>query len=288
MSAATTRIHEAKRSGLPIGMILIYLVLAILAIVFLTPYYLIFRNALMTQPQITSFDWVWLPVPPHFENVQAIFNDPSAPFANGLKNSLVIGILTTIGQIAVASLAGYGLARIPYRFSKQVFFAMLLTLMIPGAVTFVPNYVIISSLGWINTFQGLIVPSLFNTFNAFLFRQFYLDFPTDLEDAGRVDGLAYWGIYRHILLPNSVGIMVALGLLTFIASWNAFLGPLIIMQTPDWWTVQIVLSTFLTAQTINLPALFMGAAIAVLPLIAIFLFAQRYIVEGVKVTGIKG
>jgi multiple sugar transport system permease protein len=283
-----TRASTVGRARISPGLVLTYIVLTLLAIVFLVPYYLIFRNALLTQSEITSFDWVWLPIPPRFENIQAIFNDPSAPMGTGLRNSAIIALAQTVGQMFIASLAGFGLARIPYRWANQVFFLMLITLMIPSAVTFVPLYVIVASLGWVNTFQGLIVPGLFNTFAAFLFRQFYLDFPTDLEDAGRVDGLGYWGIYRHILLPNSLGIMMALGVITFIGSWNSFLWPLIIGQTPNWWTVQIVLSTYLTAQTINLPALFMGAAIAVLPLIVVFIFMQRYIVEGVRITGIKG
>ncbi len=268
--------------------ILTYTLLIVLSLLFLTPFYLIFRNALLLQSQILSFNWVWLPIPPHFENVSAIFNDPSAPMATGLRNSVLIATVQTVGQIFIASLAGYGLARIPYRWANQVFYAMLLTLMIPGAVTFVPLYVLVAGLGWINTLQGLIVPGLFNTFAAFLFRQFYVDFPRELEEAGRVDGLNYWGIYRYILLPNSLGIMTALGIITFIGSWNSFLWPLIIGQTPNWWTVQVVLATYLTAQTINLPALFMGAAIAVLPLVIIFVVAQRYIIEGVTVTGIKG
>jgi multiple sugar transport system permease protein len=260
----------------------------LLAILFLIPYYIIFRNALLSQPQITAFTWTWLPIPPRFENLSAILEDPTAPMLTGLRNSTIIATVQTVGSILLASMAGYGLARIPYRWANQVFFLMLITLMIPGAVTFVPSYVLVASFGWINTLQGIIVPGLFSTFNAFLFRQFYLEFPSDLEDAGRVDGLSYWGIYRHILLPNSLGIITALGLLSFIGSWNAFLWPLIIGQRSAYWTVQVVLSTFLTAQTINLPALFMGAAIAVLPLLLIFIFAQRYIVEGVKATGIKG
>ncbi len=271
-----------------IGPALQYLLLILLAILFLIPFYIIFRNALLTQREITSFDWVWLPLPPQFGNFMALFNDPSAPMLTGLRNSAVISVIQTLGQMLIASMAGYGLARIPYRWSNQVFFLMLVTLMIPGAVTFVPLFVIVAGLGWVNSFQGLIVPGLFNTFAVFLFRQFYLDFPRDLEDAGWVDGLGYWGIYRYILLPNSIGILVALGAIAFIGSWNAFLWPLVIGQTPSWWTVQIVLSTFLTAQTINLPALFMGAAVAILPLIVLFLFLQRYIVEGVRISGIKG
>lgn len=271
-----------------VGPALIYGALVLLTILFLIPFYIIFRNALMTQPQITSFDWVWLPIPPQFDNLTDLLNDPNGSIVTGLRNSAIISVVQTLGQIFIASLAGYGLARIPFRYSNQVFYAMLLTLMIPGAVTFVPTYVIVASLGWVNTFQGLIVPGLFNTFAAFLFRQFYLDFPQDIEDAGWVDGLGYWGIYRYLLLPNSFGILVALGAISFIASWNAFLWPLLIGSSPNWWTVQVVLSTFLTAQTINLPALFMSAAIAVIPLIVLFLIMQRYIVEGVALSGVKG
>jgi multiple sugar transport system permease protein len=289
MSVAVPAVgSRPRRSPVKMGSVLTYAALAFLAILFVTPYYLIFRNALLTQGQILSFDWTWLPIPPHFENLQEIMEDPLAPMSTGLRNSTLVAIVQTVGQIFIASLAGYGLARIPYRWANLVFYAMLLTLMIPGAVTFVPLFVLVSALGWVNTLQGLIVPHLFNTFAAFLFRQFYIEFPRELEEAGTIDGLGYWGIYRHILLPNSLGIMMALGIIAFIGIWNSFLWPLIIGQTSDWWTVQVVLSTFLTAQTINLPALFMGAAIAVLPLVVIFLAAQRYIVQGVTASGIKG
>jgi multiple sugar transport system permease protein len=160
--------------------------------------------------------------------------------------------------------------------------------MIPGAVTFVPKYVIVSYLGMVNTLQGIIVPDLFNVFAAFLFRQFYLNFPRELEEAGRVDGLNYWGIYWRLLIPNSRAILISLGVLTFINSWNSFLWPLVIGHDSSTWTVQIVLSTFLTAQTINLPALFMGAAVGILPLLIVFLVMQRYIVQGVARSGITG
>lgn len=286
----TTQRPPAKdrSAGQYVAPTLRYVLLIVLALLFLIPFYIIFRNALSTHRQITSFEWVWIPWPLQFENVPALFNDPAAPMLTGLRNSLVIAVVQTTGQMLIASMAGFGLARIPYRWSNLVFFLMLGTLMIPGAVTFVPLFVIVASLGWVNTFQGLIIPGLFNTFAAFIFRQYYLDFPKDIEDAGWVDGLGYWGIYWHLLLPNSIGIIVALGAITFIASWNAFLWPLVIGQSPSWWTVQIVLSTFLTAQTINLPALFMGAAISILPLMILFLIMQRYIVEGVRISGVKG
>ncbi len=267
---------------------LIYGLLIALTILFLIPFYVVVRNALMTQRQITAFDWIPFAIPPHFENLDALLNDPNAPMLSGLKNSAIIGVLQTFGQIAIAAMAGYGLARIPFRWSNLVFYFTLITLMIPGAVTFVPTYVLVAWLGWVNTLQGIIVPGLFNVFAAFLFRQFFLDFPSDLEDAGRVDGLGYWGIFWRLVLPNSTGILISLTAINFIANWNSFLWPLVIGQESSSWTAQVVLSTFLTAQVINLPALFMGATITILPPLILFLFLQRYIVQGVRLSGIKG
>lgn len=268
--------------------VLLYAMLIFLSILFLIPFYIILRNGLMTQPQITAPDWVWLPTTLHFENLDKLFNDPLASMATGLRNSLLIAVTQVIGQMLFASMAGYGLARIPYRYSNIVFYVFLVTLMIPGAVTFVPKYVVVSYLGLVNTLQGIILPDLFNVFAVFLFRQFYLNFPRELEEAGRVDGLNYWGIYWRLLMPNSQVILVSLGVLTFINSWNSFLWPLIIGHDSSTWTVQVVLSTFLTAQTINLPALFMGAAVGIFPLVVIFIVLQRYIVQGVARSGITG
>jgi multiple sugar transport system permease protein len=254
----------------------------------LIPFYVMLRNALMTQPQITSFEWIWWPNPPVLQNLTDLLQDTTTPLLSGLRNSLVIAVLQTAGQMLIASLAGYGLARIPYRGSNVVFYLILATLMIPSAVTFIPTYIIVAYLGWVNTLQGVIVPGLFNVLATFLFRQFYLDFPRELEEAGRVDGLGYFGIYRYIVLPNSVGILVSLGAISFISSWNAFLWPLVIGQDSSVWTAQVVLSSFLTAQVINLPALFMGATLTILPPLVLFFFLQRYIAEGVKLSGIKG
>ncbi len=266
----------------------LYVLLIILSIIFLVPFYLMVRNALMTNSEISSFDWKWLPIPPHFENWSALFGDISAPMGAGLRNSAIIAVTTVVFQMLFASMAGYALARIPARGRNIVFFLLLATLMIPGAVTFVPLYVLVAFLGGVNTLWGIIVPGLFNVFATFLFRQFYLDFPIEIEEAGRVDGLGYFGIYRYLLIPNSIGILMALGILAFIGSWNSFLWPLVIGRDERAFTVQVVLSTFLTAQTINLGALFMGAVVGVAPLVIVFLFMQRYIVEGVKLTGVKG
>jgi multiple sugar transport system permease protein len=278
--------RRTRRSyGRHLGMAVRYLVLIPLAIIFLFPFYLIVRNALMTQPEITGQVWQWWPDSPQWSNFNLLFD--SAPMAKGLRNSAIIAGVNLVFQTLFASMAGYALARIPAPGRSFAFFVILSTLMVPSAVTFVPSYVVVSYLGGVNTLWGIVVPGLFNAFATFLFRQFYLDVPVEIEEAGRLDGLGYFGIYRGLILPNSVGIMMALGILSFIYSWNAFLWPLVMGRYPSTSTVQIVLSIFLTAQTINLPMLFMGAAVAAAPLMIIFLFMQRYIVQGVRLSGIK-
>lgn len=271
-----------------VGTILRYALLLFLTVVFIFPFYLMLRNGLATDQEITSPHWTFFPTTLHFENIQELFSDPDVPFMDGLINSATIATLQTIGQILISILAGYGLARIPYRWSNVVFFAILLTLMIPSAVLYVPTYVIVSYLGWVNTLQGLVVPGVFAGFTTFLFRQFFLGFPHELEEAGRIDGLGYMGIFWRIVVPNSYGIIAALSVITFITSWNSFLWPLVVGQDQSAFTIQVVLSNFLNAQVLNLHELFMGAIVATLPLVIIFLLLQRYIVEGYKQSGLKG
>jgi multiple sugar transport system permease protein len=208
--------------------------------------------------------------------------------AHSLLNSALVSVVQTIGQVALSSMAGYGLARIPFRYSNGVLAAIVATLMIPAAVTFVPTFVVVSSLGWVSTLRGLIVPGLFSGFTAFLFRQYFLSFPKELEEAARVDGLGHWGAYWRIVVPNSTGFIAAIGVITFLGSWNAFLWPLVIGQDSSSWTVQVALSSFMTAQTINLHELFVAAAVSILPLLLVFVFLQRYLVQGVAESGIKG
>lgn len=266
--------------------------LLLLAALFLLPFYVIVRNSLLTNEQITSPRWITLPSTLNTENFSKLFEPTrdaetkavtgAAPIVTGLLNSSFIAVVTLVLQMLFSSMAGFALARIPAKGRNVVFFVIVATLMIPGAVTFVPSYAVMAYLGGVNTRWGIIAPGLFSAFSIFLFRQFYLRFPSEVEEAGRLDGLSYFGIYRHLLLPNSLSIVMALGILTFIGSWNSFLWPLVIGQDPSTWTVQVVLSTFLTAQTIDLAQLFTAAAVGVAPLVIVFLLMQRYIVEGAK------
>ncbi|WP_091028657.1 carbohydrate ABC transporter permease [Glycomyces harbinensis] len=263
-------------------------ILSVLAVLFLIPFYLILRNALATDAEITAPEWMWFPSSPSWENLPNLFNDPAVPMLRSLLNSAIVAVATTVGTLFLCTTAGYGLARIPYRHADKVFYLVLATLMIPGAVTFVPSFVMVSSLGWISDFRGLIIPTLFNGFVAFLCRQYFLGFPKELEEAARVDGLGYWGSFWRIVVPNSGNFLAAIAVITFVGAWNSFLWPLVIGRSPESWTVQVALSTFLTAQTVSLSQLFMAALVAILPLVFVFLFLQRFLVQGVAQTGLKG
>src|SRR6476661_8574058 len=247
-----------------------YSALVVGAVLFLIPFYLLLRSAFMREQDLGSPDFHWLPPQWETANLTGLFDNPAIPMARSLLNSGLIAVTQTVGVLVISGLAGYGLARIP------------------AAVTFVPSFVLVSTLGWISTLRGLIIPGLFQALATFLFRQFFLGFPKEIEEAAFIDGLGYWGTFWKIVVPNSLGFVAAIGTITFIGSWNAFLWPLVIGRDQESWTVQIALSTFLTAQSVQVSQLFMAALVAILPLLLMFLFLQRWIVEGVERTGIAG
>ncbi len=265
-----------------------YSALIVGAILFLIPFYLLLRSAFMREADLSSPTFSWLPPEWNTENLTGLFSNPAIPMARSMLNSLAIAVTQTVGVLILSGLAGYGLARIPYRWSNAVFYAITATLLIPAAVTFVPSFVLVSTLGWISTLRGLIIPGLFQALATFLFRQFFLSFPKEIEEAAFLDGLSWWGTFWRIVVPNSFGFVAAIGTITFIGSWNAFLWPLVIGRDQDSWTVQIALSTFLTAQSVQVSQLFMAALVAILPLLLMFLFLQRWIVEGVERSGMGG
>ncbi|MEU0386218.1 carbohydrate ABC transporter permease [Streptomyces chartreusis] len=279
---------KAKRGGGVMGSTGLYIATGIAAVLFLIPFYLIVRNALMADPEITGENWKWFPTTIQWGNFSEPFNDVTVDFARSLWNSVVVAVLHTSGILLICSMAGYGLARIPYKHANKVFYAVLATLMVPTAVTFVPSFVLVSSLGWVDSYRGLIIPGLFSGFTCFLFRQYFLGFPKELEEAARVDGLGYWGAYWRIVVPNSLNFFAAMATITFINGWNSFLWPLVIGQDPSAWTVQVALSSYMTNQTVNYHLIFMATAISILPLIFVFLFLQRWLVQGIAQTGIKG
>ncbi|MEU2912537.1 carbohydrate ABC transporter permease [Streptomyces massasporeus] len=277
-----------KRGGGVMSSTGLYIATGIAGFLFLIPFYLIIRNALSTEAEITGENWQFFPTDIQWGNISELFTDETVPYAQSLWNSAIVATLHTVGVLLVCSLAGYGLARIPYKHANKVFYAVLGTLMVPTAVTFVPSFVLVSSLGWVDTYRGLIIPGLFSGFTCFLFRQYFLGFPKELEEAARVDGLGYWGAYWRIVVPNSLNFFAAMATITFINGWNSFLWPLVIGQDPGSWTVQVALSNYMTNQTVVFHLIFMATAFSILPLVFVFLFLQRWLVQGIAQTGIKG
>ncbi|MDX6279421.1 MAG: multiple sugar transport system permease protein [Kribbellaceae bacterium] len=270
-----------------VGSVLRWVALIAATLLFLIPFYLVLRNALSTEADITGVNWKFFPTDLQWGNIKELFDDENVPMARALYNSAVIGILGTGGQLLLASMAGYGLARIPYRHADKVFYAVMATLMIPAAVSFIPSFIVVSSLGWVSTLRGMIIPTLFSGFAAFLFRQYFLGFPKELEEAARVDGAGYFTTFWRIVVPNSLPFFAAIAAITFIGNWNSFIWPLVIGQDEKSWTVQVAMSTFITAQTVNIHQLFMAAAVSIVPLVLIFAFLQRYLIQGVTQSGIK-
>lgn len=273
------------RSSRPI-IALRYGLLIVLAGLFLLPFYVLVRNAFSTTTEMAAAQWQWIPEDLNLDNLRALFANDSVRMARSLLNSAVVSVVQTVATIIISALAGYGLARIDNRLSKLILGMTVLTLMVPAAVTFIPSFVMVSSLGWISTLRGLIIPVLFSAFATFLFRQYFLSFPVELEEAAYIDGAGYWRTFWRVVMPNTYGICAAVGAITFIGSWNAFLWPLLIGQDRDFRTVQVALSQFLTSQRVNMPQLFVGATVAIIPVLLVFVFLQRYLVQGVERSGI--
>ncbi|BDD83563.1 sugar ABC transporter permease [Tsukamurella pulmonis] len=263
-----------------------YLLLIGLAALFLLPLYLLVRGALGTTMDVATGDW--LPRAPDGGAFRRIFSDETRPLARALVNSTTVALLQTAGTIALALPAGYAFARIRVAYAGKVFGVVLATLLVPAAVTFVPTFVMVSTLGWVSSLRGLVVPGLFQATAVFLFRQHFLSFPRELEEAALLDGAGPGRIFASIALPGAGPVTAAVATITFVGSWNAFLWPLVIGQDPQSWTVQLVLSSYITAQSVNVPAMFAAALVSIAPLLAFFLVAQRWIAAGVERTGISG
>ena len=263
-----------------------YVVLVIMALLFLLPFYVLLRNAFATSQELAAARWVWVPADPSLDNLRRLFANDNVQLARSLLNSFVVAVVHTLATVVISAMAAYGLARIPSRWTQPVLVLTVLTLMVPAAVTFVPSFVMVSSLGWISSYRGLIIPVLFSAFATFLFRQHFVAFPKELEEAAALDGAGPWRTFWRVVMPNAYGIAAAVGTITFIGSWNAFLWPLLIGQDQKYRTVQVSLSQFLTSQRVDIPQLFIGAAVAIVPVLLIFIFLQRYLVRGVESSGI--
>jgi multiple sugar transport system permease protein len=236
------------------------------------------------RPAEEVFD-AGLPTRLTLENLTYVLTE--IPFARYVFNSTLVSIVVTVVALLFHSMAAYALARLSFPGQSFVFSAMMATLLVSLPVILVPLFIIARELGLLDSYAGLIIPSIFNVFGIFLLRQFYLGIPKELEDAARIDGCGYLRIYWHVILPLSRPIMASLAVLFFLANWNAFLWPLTITQDPDLRVVQIGIATLQGQYASAWNLILAGALIAAVPTIVAFMVGQRRLVDAMKTTGIK-
>ena len=267
---------------------LIYGVLTVGAAVMLMPFIWMILSSSMSSSEIIARPLTWFPSELRLESYRNLSD--AIPLGRMYFNSIVVTTLITIGILLTSSLAGYGFAKFQFPGRDALFVIVLATLMIPFFVVMIPIFYMISKLGWVNTYQGLIVPNIATAFGVFLMRQYMLSLPDEVLDAARVDGASEFEIYWRIVLPLSTPVIGALGILAVVYQWNNFLWPLIVARSDDMWTVPVGLNSLRVyasqVEVINMQMA--GATLAVVPVIAVFLLLQRYFVRGIALTGMKG
>ena len=264
----------------------IYLIAVAGLIAVAAPFVWMLLGSFKTQGELLRVPPTWLPEAPTNQNYAELLS--KANFPQYFVNSAIVAIAVTAGNLTFCSMVGYSLAKLRFRGRNALFVLVLATLMIPGVVTFVPLFVLVTNAGLANSYPGLILPFLVSPFGVFLMRQFFSGLPDDLMDAGRVDGTSELGIFARIMLPLTKPALATLGILTFLGSWNNFLWPLVIAQTEEMYTLPVALALYSTGQNAqNYGLLMAGAVVVVVPVLVIFLVFQRHVTRGIAITGLK-
>src|SRR5690554_5150045 len=269
-----------------ISIILLYILLFVGVIVTLFPFAYMFILASSSEAQIASY-----PPPLWFGgnarvNLEILLG--ATPFFRNMLNSLIVAVSATLGTLFFCSLGGYGFAMYDFKGKEKLFFLMLVTIMIPGLLSIIPWFVLMSWLGWVNTFYPLIIPGMANAMGIFLMRQFMEGVPKDLVEAARIDGCNEFGIYWRVVLPLVKPGLGALGIITFLGSWNNYLSALIILQSKIMQTFPVALTMVAGKIKRNYGAQIIGAAMAIIPIIIVFLLASKQFIAGITSGATKG
>jgi multiple sugar transport system permease protein len=203
-------------------------------------------------------------------------------------NAIIVTVTVTLGQVFTSSLAGFAFARLRFRARDVLFLGYLATMMVPHVVTMIPVFILLRVLGLIDTYSAMILPAMFSAYGTFLLRQFFLSIPPDLEDAARLDGCGDWGVYRHVVMPLSRPALAALATFVFLGTWNSFMWPLIVMNSTEKMPLMLGLYSFMGQYNVEWGLLMAASVMAMIPVILVFIFGQRYFVQGVVLSGLKG
>lgn len=293
VTTATSRQTQPQASGRSIwfmlGESLLWLLLIGVALVEIAPITWMVSTSLRDPKNSFDLPPDFLPTAFHWQNYWAVINSPDIEFLRFFWNSLKIALLVTAAQIITCSMAGFAFGRLRFRGRDFLFGLFLASLMVPGTVTLIPSFILIRQFNLMDSHWALILPGITSAFGVFLLRQHFMALPQELIDAAKIDGAGYFRIYWQILLPLTGPALSALGIFTFLGSWNNFVGPLLFLRSWENYTFPIAIATLRGYMgSGNQSEVLAGIMISILPILVVFLLAQRWIVQGAAITGMKG
>lgn len=288
-----TSFEKLKQSQKARGLIkktISYVMLSIGAITMIAPFLWMVTTSLKEPGQVFSFskNWweEWIPLTVSWTNYFKAWK--VVPFAQFYLNSIFVTAAVTFGQVATSAMAAYSFSRLRFPGREKIFFGYLATMMVPGAVTMIPVFILLRYLGWVDSYKALIIPGIFTAYGTFMLRQFFLTLPSELEDAAKIDGCNYFTIFWKIILPLSKPALATLTTFTFMGAWMNFMWPLIVINTESKFTLPVGLAYFQSLHNTDWTLLMAASVMMMLPILIVFIFNQRFFVEGIKLTGIKG
>lgn len=290
-SVATTKdtsqpVESTSRTGRLVASVLLFVAVTIGALVMILPFAWMLLASVKDLGQIYQVPPNWIPNPFVFQNYTNAWT--AVPFDTGYINSAIVTVTVVVANLLTCSMAAYAFARIEFPLRHALFILFLATLMVPEQVTIIPLYIIIESVGLIDTLLSLIIPyALFNAFGVFLLRQFIKSLPVDLEEAAIVDGANRWTIYWRIIVPLIRPALAAFGIFTFLFQWNNFFRPLVFLNSIENYTVPLAINFFRGQYATDFSLLMAGSAISIVPVLIVYVIGQRQIIEGIATTGLK-
>lgn len=288
-NAAAEPASAGRRWRFTIGKLLFGLTLLILSVIFIAPLLWMLATSFKSNNDSTSLPLSWIPHPFSTGAYHAVITTNSeTPVIRWFINSLVAGVANAALIVCVDAMAAYALARLRFRGRGIMFGLVVTTLFVPGFVFLIPNFLIVSQLGWLDSLMAIIIPSAGGAFGVFFLRQFFLSLPKELEEAALIEGANHWQIFTRVILPLSRPALSTLTVLSFLTNWNDFLWPVYVLFNPQHETLPAGLSTLQNSATINYPITMAGAVVASVPAIILFIAAQRQIIQSVTHTGVKG
>ena len=284
--SSTAVVMKKKKSSAVLRRVLLYIVLILIAVIMVVPFLWMLSTSLKTQYDAVKIPPVWIPDPPQWENYVKLFTEQ--PMFQFMLNTIKIVFFVVLGQLFFSSLAAYSFARISFKGRNVVFFFYIATLMVPGQVTMIPTYLMFAKAGLTDNHLALILPAFFSAFGVFLLRQFFMSLPRELEEAAEIDGCNPFMTYWRIMLPLVVPAMLTLGGFTLMNTWNDYMGPLIYLSSPEKYTMTLGIAYFKGVYTTQWNLVMAGSIVSVVPILIAYLCAQKYFIEGIAFSGVKG